>query len=441
MKTIIGISILLCFLKLTNAQTNCTGSPDRLITYGCRAFTACKNETFFDIECPPGQVVDTERILCDDPENVPPPCGGSRNCTGREDGGYPDYFNNCTSFYTCQNGVNRGTSFCPGGLVYDDDRDLCDRPNNVCEPCGNLPAANCLPTEAFTGSTVTTEEMTTTNVTTEPPIYRNCTGRPDGYYPDLETGCSWYFTCAAGIMSGFFQCPQGLVFDPEDKTCDWPYAACPPCGTGTSKEPGYCKNCTDISNGLQPDLDDFCSGAYTCEFDLMVFRGSCPPGSIYDPQRLDCTNNTDDVCPPCYNGSGNPPERCEPTTETPTTEPPITNSTDTETSGTEAPPGTEEPSLAPSTKAPSTPAPSIAPNTDEPSLAPSTKAPSTPAPSIAPSTKAPSSDIPAGSTVINTESPTQRSRLAQQDNDENDILEDDNGLVQIEHPKFPKRNK
>ncbi|CAH1801658.1 unnamed protein product, partial [Owenia fusiformis] len=171
-------------------------------------------------------------------------------------------------------------------------------------------------------------------------------------------------------------------------------------------------------NGLQPDLDDFCSGAYTCEFDLMVFRGSCPPGSIYDPQRLDCTNNTDDVCPPCYNGSGNPPERCEPTTETPTTEPPITNSTDTETSGTEAPPGTEEPSLAPSTKAPSTPAPSIAP-----------------------STKAPSSDIPAGSTVINTESPTQRSRLAQQDNDENDILEDDNGLVQIEHPKFPKRNK
>ncbi|CAH1801659.1 unnamed protein product [Owenia fusiformis] len=332
MKTLLGISVLFCFIQLTYAQTNCTGSPDRLITYGCRAFTACKNETYVNVECPPGQVVDTERILCDDPENVPPPCGGNRNCTEREDGGYPDYFTNCTSFYICLNGVNRGTGFCPGDLVYDDDRDLCDRPDNVCEPCGNKPAGSCAPTVPFTGSTVTTEE-----VSTIPPIYRNCTGKPDGYYPDLENSCAAYFTCAGQVISGFYECPGGLVFDPEDEICDWNYDTCPPCGSGAAKEPGYCKNCTAIPDGLYPDLDDSCSGAYRCQFDTMKYRGFCPSGSVYDPERFSCNNNTEDVCPPCYTGAGTPPERCP--TEAPTEVPIDSNSTNPDRNCTGRPDG------------------------------------------------------------------------------------------------------
>ncbi|CAH1801660.1 unnamed protein product [Owenia fusiformis] len=305
MKTLVIISILTCLLKLTNAQTNCTGSPDRLITYGCRAFTACKNEKYVNVECPPGQVVDVERILCDKPENVPPPCGLSMNCTGREDGGYPDYSTNCTSFYTCLNGVNRGTGFCAGGLVYDDLRDLCDRRENVCEPCGTLPAVNCLPTEPFTGSTVTIAE-----VSTEAPIVRNCTGKSDGYYPDLEINCITYYTCAGEVMSGYYRCPGGLVFDPEDETCDWGRGTCPPCGTGEDKQRGYCKNCTGVPDGLYPDVDDSCSGAYRCQLDTMKTRILCETGSVYDPERQACTEDTEDVCPPCYNGSGSPPARC-----------------------------------------------------------------------------------------------------------------------------------
>ncbi|CAH1801656.1 unnamed protein product, partial [Owenia fusiformis] len=307
MRTFIAfISVIFCLLKLTNAQvTNCTGSEDRLIEFGCRAFTGCRNETFVNVECEPGYVVDVERLLCDLPENVPAPCGGNRNCTGLPDGTYPDYFNNCTSYYTCQGGESRGTTICPGDLVFDDFRNICDRVENVCEPCGTLSPENCIPTPPFTGSTVTTDE-----VSTEPPIIRNCTGRPDGYYPDLEEGCRTLYTCRDQVMSGYYECPDGLVFDPEDNICDWPYGTCPPCGDGSRKNPGYCKNCTGLPNGKYPDLDGSCSGSFTCGFGVMTKRTICPQGEVYDPERGACTAEVEDVCPPCYNGSGSPPARC-----------------------------------------------------------------------------------------------------------------------------------
>ncbi|CAH1772593.1 unnamed protein product, partial [Owenia fusiformis] len=82
---------------------------------------------------------------------------------------------------------------------------------------------------------------------------KNCTGRADGYYPDIETGCTTYYLCSNGNFATRQFCPDGLVFNVNNGVCDWPYNVCPPCGTGENvglcpTDPNPC-NCTNATPG------------------------------------------------------------------------------------------------------------------------------------------------------------------------------------------------
>ncbi|KAI8783669.1 Chitin binding domain containng protein [Biomphalaria glabrata] len=60
----------------------------------------------------------------------------------------------------------------------------------------------------------------------------DCSVLSDGYYPDVETGCSSFYVCLNHVYMGRQYCPGALVFDPDLKICNWPSQVSPPCGTG-----------------------------------------------------------------------------------------------------------------------------------------------------------------------------------------------------------------
>jgi len=51
------------------------------------------------------------------------------------------------------------------------------------------------------------------------PYHKDCKGVPDGLYPQRD--CRKYIQCAAGKIF-YFQCPNGLWFNPKIGACDWP---------------------------------------------------------------------------------------------------------------------------------------------------------------------------------------------------------------------------
>ncbi|GFO02588.1 hypothetical protein PoB_002909300 [Plakobranchus ocellatus] len=60
-----------------------------------------------------------------------------------------------------------------------------------------------------------------------------CQGRPDGQYPALIRGCSYYYDCQQGQFTSLRRCTieeGGYFFNPDTGKCDYPQNICPPCG-------------------------------------------------------------------------------------------------------------------------------------------------------------------------------------------------------------------
>merc|ERR1712062_81065 len=117
---------------------DCAGLEDGIYGQGCRAYTECKDGVPNFVDCTPlvFNIAKQPEPGCDTMENTPPPCGVVRDCSALPDGGYPNLDDDCTSFFTCIDGVDFGTQFCNPGLVWNLPEQICNYPQNVFPPCG-----------------------------------------------------------------------------------------------------------------------------------------------------------------------------------------------------------------------------------------------------------------------------------------------------------------
>ncbi|XP_041347362.1 chitin-binding domain protein cbd-1-like [Gigantopelta aegis] len=118
---------------------DCSIRPDGVYGRGCRGFIHCLNHVANVITCQHKQVFNSNTGRCDDPINVPPPCGIIKDCTTKSDGSYADLSVHCRSYYTCNAGTFFGHNFCTPGTVFNEELQTCDWPSDVKQPCGTKP--------------------------------------------------------------------------------------------------------------------------------------------------------------------------------------------------------------------------------------------------------------------------------------------------------------
>ncbi|XP_060074365.1 uncharacterized protein LOC132554084 [Ylistrum balloti] len=121
-------------LQIVEGVVNCDGQADGNYEVTCLGYTNCHDGVATDVDCYDGKLYNPTSNQCDDP--IYPPCNIDRDCSGTPNGRFPDMETNCTSYYTCSNGIFFGHNFCNPGLVYDQIKQLCNWPHNVSPPCG-----------------------------------------------------------------------------------------------------------------------------------------------------------------------------------------------------------------------------------------------------------------------------------------------------------------
>ncbi|XP_041375059.1 uncharacterized protein LOC121387889 [Gigantopelta aegis] len=123
-------------------------------------------------------------------ELIPKPCGLLPNpCEDKDTGVFVDVDDGCKSYTECSRGfiIRKGT--CPGNQIFSTASGTCVRADRAPEPCGNTPS---------------------------------CKDKPDGRYPAMAKGCSFYYRCSSGTFQGFKQCTRsdgGFFFNARKGKC------------------------------------------------------------------------------------------------------------------------------------------------------------------------------------------------------------------------------
>ncbi|XP_069136173.1 peritrophin-48-like [Argopecten irradians] len=133
------ISFLLLAFLSTGMGQQCESGFTGNVNTGCRNYVKCTNGVGVLVTCQDignGFVYNKNTGQCDDPNNVPLPCGQQKDCRTKTDGSYADMDNHCHSYYTCNRGTFFGHTICATGLVFDEASQTCNWPQNVLPPCG-----------------------------------------------------------------------------------------------------------------------------------------------------------------------------------------------------------------------------------------------------------------------------------------------------------------
>ncbi|PSN32382.1 hypothetical protein C0J52_24588 [Blattella germanica] len=161
--------------------------------------------------------------------------------------------NDCQWFFHCSNGVAY-CKICPDGLHWNPVLDTCDWPENAGCGSGSQPNTPEKPDPTTTvkpNSTATPVPGTPKPTTEKPastPAQSVCPAgaEPTCPVPDPdvsvffphEKDCNWFYHCSNGVAHCKV-CPDGLHWNPNLNTCDWPENA--GCGNGnvptTTKRP------------------------------------------------------------------------------------------------------------------------------------------------------------------------------------------------------------
>ncbi|CAK8677289.1 unnamed protein product [Clavelina lepadiformis] len=192
--------------------TQCAANPssDPFVKPGdCTHFYQCSNGYLCTMDCPDDLVFNPEIKVCDWPWNV-------TNCGG---GPSPPYYDpdclspggipisrlpfakpgDCDSYYKCWRG-HRFEFDCPLWFVFNPKTGCCDWPIKV-PGCGPTLPPKPVP----------------------PPSCTDKNGKPLSTGPMAKPGdCNNFYQCGAGILYTM-PCAPGTVFNPDKKSCDWPY--------------------------------------------------------------------------------------------------------------------------------------------------------------------------------------------------------------------------
>ncbi|XP_033113936.1 fibrillin-2-like, partial [Anneissia japonica] len=301
----------------------CVGREDGFYAdqTNCNRFYRCVGGVITSFNnCNPGLYFDAVSFSCNLPENVPN-CGGGGGgggiCSGRLDGNYRDP-QNCNQYIACSGGSLIATLSCQGNLVFNEDDDRCDFPQNVqgCETfvgdggdpvCSGLSDGNyrvpnncsailsCVGGFAFyqvcpAGTVYYNVNDTCTLPANVPGCELPgptsfCSSLPNGNYQN-PASCSSYYACSGG-QSQLLACPQGLVYNPTNDACDFASAVAG-CSGGDRGDGGGDGACTGIPDGFYR-VPQNCSIFLGCSGGIATFL-SCPPGLVYNQTGNLCDN-------------------------------------------------------------------------------------------------------------------------------------------------------
>ena len=194
--------------SLGSSRSLCRGMEDGLYAdpYGrCSLYYECQQSLLKKYHlCSEGSFDSRSRDCRTSVSHVPAPCGQQPNpCTDRADGQYADFASNCRMFFRCKRGTVVRQSSCPADTVFNEGKGSCQLPNDTPPPCGLAPS---------------------------------CRGKADGRYPSPLKGCQFFYTCRAGVLSGYGRCSieqGGFYFNTLTGSCDFPQNVCAPCGVRT----------------------------------------------------------------------------------------------------------------------------------------------------------------------------------------------------------------
>jgi hypothetical protein len=148
----------------------------------------------------------------------------------------------------------------------------------------------------------------------------SCTGRPDGVYADVPTGCRQFHRCMKG-QQDTMQCPVGTLFDAEKMACVLAEAHVV-CGNiyeeaaklmaSTERivrevigDGGF--DCKDKETGYYADYSRGCRQFYFCHNGNRKTR-KCPDGTVFDELEVRCAKKEEVTCvqsPDSITTSGN----------------------------------------------------------------------------------------------------------------------------------------
>ncbi|XP_060566619.1 uncharacterized protein LOC132725499 [Ruditapes philippinarum] len=135
-KKIVRVLVILFYIIGLISCFDCTGKPNGVYESSCQSAIFCTDNTTRKLDCTIPKVVNEETGECDNALNVHTPCGTFRDCSVRDDGGYPDLETNCQWYYMCSYGILYGHHKCANGLVWNTVLQTCDFPLDVLPPCG-----------------------------------------------------------------------------------------------------------------------------------------------------------------------------------------------------------------------------------------------------------------------------------------------------------------
>ncbi|KAH9520287.1 hypothetical protein Btru_060429 [Bulinus truncatus] len=231
----------------------------------CAIFYRCALGKFrgYD-ECPPGSVFDPAVPSCQPFSVASRPCGEGQSplCGGKLDGNYADPYGRCTHYFECKDGVFQQYSICDLGIFDPLTQKCVVSAELTVRPCGLQPSpCESLPTgvypdqatgchhfiECQRGVMLTNGTCSAGTVFSAitgrcdlpehapPPcgVSSTCLGKPDGRYPALSRGCSFFYECYNEEFVSLRRCTSsdgGIFFNPATGECDYPQNICPPCG-------------------------------------------------------------------------------------------------------------------------------------------------------------------------------------------------------------------
>ncbi|KAK3722270.1 hypothetical protein QZH41_005183 [Actinostola sp. cb2023] len=192
-------------------------------------------------------------------------------CIGRPDGLYSDP-RSCERFINCQSGMTYFKK-CPDMTIFDPVHRYCYWRSKV----------KCV------------QKLSTDK--------RFCVNRADGSYAD-PMSCQTYITCNSGNAT-FGKCPDGMLFDPIDKWCDWLCNVEVKCGENPKPEiliepessPDPSMFCLTLPDGLYPDPSS-CNRFIHCHQSGRTTFKRCPSWTLFNPAIKVCDWTRNVKCVP-----------------------------------------------------------------------------------------------------------------------------------------------
>ncbi|XP_043210478.1 chondroitin proteoglycan 2-like [Amphibalanus amphitrite] len=208
----------------------------------------------------------------------------------------------CAEFYLCSNGVPH-LLVCPGDLYFNPATRRCDYRHNV--PC-DLAAPPAAAVSAPAGQRAHHPAVSSAPVCPDPP------GRYPALFPNPDS-CSTYYMCA-GTTAVLMPCPEGLLFNNDTWTCDFPSnVVCPELYAAAAARSGSLSAAASVSKGTPPPSDkcpsvdgtypvllpnpDDCGSFYMCSHGA-AYLVICMPGLWFNNNTWTCDYPQNVQCNP-----------------------------------------------------------------------------------------------------------------------------------------------